>query len=133
MSTYEESKIQNHFAFKKKEGVTVRYKCLQCDEHFHEINDLKNHVSSNHQQFSQKRLINNIESKHEGNIYKYDCNQCDLKFTNQNHIKSKHRVKHNCNQCGLKFASKDYLKSHIQSIHDNVRYNCNQCDLHWRN
>ena len=83
LSTHEGSKFQNHI---NNGGVTVRYKCNQCDENFLEIEDLKNHVSSNHQDFSQKTLINDS--------YKYVCSQCYLTFTNQNclisHIESKH-------------------------------------------
>merc|ERR1712126_52595 len=85
LSTPEESKDHNPILL-KNEGVTVRFKCNQCDENFLEIDDLKNHVSSNHQDFSQKTLMNDS--------YKYVCSQCYLTFTNQNslisHIESKH-------------------------------------------
>ena len=113
--------------------------CSQCDESFHSLNHLHNHLRSIHLREKNKCpycgkdvVVNNfkrhITDKHQ-RVMK-QCPHCDKGFRMSNlslHIREEHSSGGSeCPDCGKLFGS-HYLLRHIKAVHNKVKRTCDIC------
>ena len=123
--------VVNHFS----ESHRSIYSCIQCDDKFHVIQDIKHHLENMHslvfEDFqcyycdvkydTSPELTHHIQREHNSAIQK--CYVCDKKFKFTSCLK-KHLKIHDanketftCDKCGIKYTSKSSLELHIGRDH----------------
>ena len=115
--------LQRHEqGFYNSDGL-ARNKCNYCEEEFCTSKLLRNHINSNHQDFSceqcgQKLTLNSSLDRHIESKRDVSCEECGKCLCNASSLKTHAKEVHysECDQCGQRFRQK-FLKMHKQSVH----------------
>uniref|UniRef100_A0A1B6CRP7 Protein krueppel n=1 Tax=Clastoptera arizonana TaxID=38151 RepID=A0A1B6CRP7_9HEMI len=94
--------------------------CSDCTEEFTNVQDLRNHHSTFHNQAPR-----------------YTCAQCTKVYAQYNnflgHVKRhRNQLKYNCEECGKSFSNKKVLDSHLTTHSDSRPYICSECGKAFR-
>lgn len=122
-----------------------RHRCLQCDKHFGDYDELDEHLVTAHgysagqyrcdycpRAFAWRPNLIQHKTIH-GEYKRYPCENCPRVFTDamvlQKHIRNQHAGarSHACPECGKTFATSSGLKQHTH-IHSSVKpFQCEVC------
>ena len=146
--------LKRHRLSHESKSARQLYSCNLCDYTCLNINTLKDHNESQHQdnrypctvplctyvatlKRNLQRHLDTVHTDMTGKVIKskkvHKCTHCDYTSTNsanvKEHIRFKHEgVRHYCDKCPYAATTIGALKIHKNGIHEGVQYPCDLCD-----